>query len=226
MLLLMCQSVNASQLEPQFLTGQLGYPLLAQKAGHEGELVLEVTTDAEGRVTQVDLISSSGSPLFFWPVRQKESPTWRFSAEGKAKLHLSYRRMFKGTRPLQETLVREGPNRFTVLLVYPEYYPAHPQHPTRCTRHGCSLERDLVPVAYGLVLPEREPIFRRFLIFLHLAEPGDYLNARKRLFPFAYSVAFGGCIIQEYAKEEVFYCRLCREREARWKRDHKWPSRR
>jgi len=220
-LLLMCQLAVAPQAEPEFLSGQITYPLLAQRARQEGDVIVEITSDSEGKVTEFRPISAH--PLF-GRFAETQSATWRFSGKGKVTLYVSYRRVSKGTQPLQESVVRDGPNRLTVLLVYPEYFPAHGQHPTKCTRHGCNLERDLVPVVYGLVLPRRGPIFKRLLVFLHLTEPDDYLEACKRVFPFAYSVAFGGCIIQEYPKEEVFYCRLCREREVRWKRDHRWPA--
>jgi hypothetical protein len=69
-----------------------------------------------------------------------------------------------------------------------------------CEVHGCELERDVIPIVYGLF---------RF--------PPEYIEAGDRQFPYARTVAcIDDCFRDERTEMEVDYCPACRRAEASW----------
>jgi len=73
-----------------------------------------------------------------------------------------------------------------------------------CVVHGIELNRDVVPIVYGLVRLNSNEI-----------------RAREDLFPNARSSVSGGCIVEDESEMRVNYCSECRKAEAEWKHEHK-----
>ena len=75
--------------------------------------------------------------------------------------------------------------------------------PPRCEIHGRILERDSVPVRYGLIK------FRQ-----------EYREAQRTQFPHAKPFALGGCRLGPPVKQDVMYCSDCRAAELRWHQEN------
>ena len=72
-----------------------------------------------------------------------------------------------------------------------------------CPVHRGYLLKDTVPIRYGL------PKY-----------PEGYTNAQYKYFPNSNTYYGGGCVFQDKSFQEVYYCKECREAEARWLSEH------
>ena len=74
-----------------------------------------------------------------------------------------------------------------------------------CSVHKTKLLQEEVPVRYGLI---------RF--------SSDYLHAKNKSFPNAYSFVLGGCLIYPTNPKTrmVSYCPKCRQAERAWQESH------
>ena len=71
--------------------------------------------------------------------------------------------------------------------------------PKHCTVHGRPLEREFVPVRYGLIR------FRE-----------EYRKAATEQFPHTKKFVLGGCRVGRPREQEVMFCPECRAAESRW----------
>jgi periplasmic protein TonB len=65
---------------------ELDYPMQARRLGIQGSVVLQVLVDAEGRVTDAKLVTSSGSPILDQAALDGVKTSYRFlpgTVEGK-----------------------------------------------------------------------------------------------------------------------------------------------
>jgi TonB family protein len=88
----------------------------------------------------------------------------------------------------------------------------------RCPVHGEVMAVEVVSAEYGLPMmrvgdEDSSEEQRR------QAERDAYLEARAKLFPETNRVVRGGCIVHEL-KQEMYYCRSCREAELAWLAKH------
>lgn len=68
-----------------------------------------------------------------------------------------------------------------------------------CEVHQTKLQKDVVPIAYGLFMPSL-----------------GCLEAKKPLFPHSSQIFKGGCVVKKQRYAEVLYCTECREAEEVW----------
>ncbi|MFL6196138.1 MAG: hypothetical protein ACJ75H_18305 [Thermoanaerobaculia bacterium] len=84
----------------------------------------------------------------------------------------------------------------------------------RCPVHHEAMTVDVVPIHYGLLLPEAAG----------LAGPRQeveaYWREKRAYFPETSRGVSGGCIVGVEKEAEVYSCRSCREAEAAWLKKH------
>jgi hypothetical protein len=73
-----------------------------------------------------------------------------------------------------------------------------------CPVHNVQMRVVRAPIVYGLQMVRR-----------------DEFDARKREFPFARKVHWGGCVLQDYTEAKIYVCPKCQEAEKRWRKTHK-----
>ena len=71
---------------------------------------------------------------------------------------------------------------------------------TACKVHQAQLQKDVVPIVYGLFAP---PTF-------------DHSKAIKTSFPHSNQIFKGGCVVEKQRYAEVLYCQQCRVAESKW----------
>jgi hypothetical protein len=70
----------------------------------------------------------------------------------------------------------------------------------KCEVHGVVLQKDVVPLDYGLIGFDFKEA-----------------KARRSLFPHSRFNLNGGCVVDRYTRAEVLYCDQCRKAERGWK---------
>ncbi|HEY0075161.1 MAG TPA: hypothetical protein VGB77_13770 [Abditibacteriaceae bacterium] len=71
---------------------------------------------------------------------------------------------------------------------------------TVCEVHEMKLQKDVVPISYGLFAPPDL----------------NYVKAMSTLFPHSSQIFKGGCVVEKQRYAEVLYCTQCREAEEVW----------
>ncbi|PYS51016.1 MAG: hypothetical protein DMF68_05600 [Acidobacteria bacterium] len=202
------------------------YPIIAAMAHVFGKVEVEVETNAKGDVASAKAIS--GHPLLCG-TSEEAAKRWRFELEPKDKNNRSLQLTFDFKNPSDVSCnvkpVFINPYYVEINFVYklPEFSDTINHIPPeskgkRCPVHGELLKRDKVEIIYGLI--EFKP---------------EYLEAEKRLFPYANTEDYGGCVIDNVVNPcdgtevqaspkyaEVLYCQRCRIAEAKWNKTHPW----
>jgi TonB family protein len=189
-------------------------PPIAIAARMSGRIVVELTLDAEGKVTSANAVE--GIPLLRKSAEQAVLQ-WRFAPSKENSRTFSLTLVYPQVSYGESAFISVLPYRMNLKVSLPEYikppdtvsYIPSDWRPgkDRCKVHGDILKKDKVEIVYGLI-----------------GFKEGYLESQKRLFPNANTAAYGGCVMTTDAITgevtpkcaEVLYCRHCRIAERKW----------
>lgn len=209
-----------------------GDSLIAVISRASGEVVVEATLDSKGSVSAARVLE--GHPLLRTAARQTIRQ-WQFEPEDGTepriiRLTLSYPevRLSEPSERSYSVLVRpynirlapeihRRPGTPRIWSFVPEDWVPGSE---RCKVHRLALQKDRVPITYGLV-----------------GYRDGYLEAKRRSFPNSNKDIEGGCVIETEVQPEtgkiiqispqsadVLYCSRCRQDEARWSRKNRYKK--
>ena len=207
---------------PKVISSQApSYPPVAAAARARGKVIVEVRLDGEGRVSSAK--AKSGPPLLF-KVSEEAAARWRFEPAPRGEAVRTALLTFDFDPDETWCINAPGvisPYQMTVHAAFKSdsetesYLPADFKG-KRCPVHRLALKADKVEIIYGLVM----------------FDP-DYMKVEKRRFPYANTVAYGGCVISTKRNPcdgntvqlsprfaEVPYCPACRAAEEKWQKAH------
>lgn len=203
------------------------YPAIAHAAHASGSVIVEVEVDSAGDV--ISARATSGHPLLR-SAAVKAAQGWKFATRGaNTRFDLQFDfvepdLVSLATDPsrCRDGFIKVDPYHLQVYgYLKVEASTVADQVPkellgTACPVHHQLLQRDRVPIEYGLAG----------------FKPG-YPEAEKNLFPNANTISFGGCVIEtvldscsgkeiqispKYA--DVLYCPACRRAAKNWSKSH------
>ena len=203
-----------NQFPPVISSVTPSIPLMAVAVRLQGNVVVELTLDSDGRVRSAIVVS--GHPILQEPTKQA-ALKWTFAPAIEVsrivRLVFVYPKLAYGESALLTVL----PYRLDLQLTLPELVRSpetENQIPKnwrpgkdRCTIHGEVLTKDSVGIVYGLAGHKK-----------------GYFEAQQRLFRNANTAVYGGCVVMIDAVTgdvspkfaEVLYCSKCRIAEKKW----------
>jgi len=201
------------------------YPRVAEAIRASGKVVVLLVVNADGKVTNAEAVS--GHPVLR-RASEEAAARWNFEPASRGAQWRTARLTFDFILEPQcnvEPAFR-SPYEVEVRPTFDTYNASDTEddrptgaHNKHCPIHRLRLKEDKVEIAYGLMG----------------YKPG-FLEAEKKLFPYANTSVGGGCMI-DMAKnpctgEEVqmspkfalvLYCPKCRAAQKRWSNAHPWP---